>query len=117
MVFQNVFVKTGVRTRAFTNVRRRTALSTLVCSGIALLVIGVFCYLAIWGYAYHLSLVRHSLLKERSMLHQQYSLLRNQREVLHNPQRIRQQAESYGMVMLSAPQAIRLEPVVMAQTR
>jgi hypothetical protein len=112
MVFQDV-VRTGVRVRSKAVVRYRILAGTrLWC---VFVVAGVVAYITACGYVYNLSRERHRLFIQREALRKEYYLLLSRCEALRNPVRIQKQAQAFGMVPLTQPQAVASAPVVLAQ--
>lgn len=112
MVFQHA-VRTGVR------VHSKAVAGSRVLSGVRLwctiVAAGAVAYITACGYVYNLSRERHRLVVQRNELKQEYLLLRSQCAALRNPLRIQKQAKSYGMVLLTEPQAVATTPIVLAQ--
>ncbi|GIV16610.1 MAG: hypothetical protein KatS3mg022_2045 [Armatimonadota bacterium] len=113
MVFQHV-VRTGVRVRSKAVAGSRVLYGArLWCT--LVVAVGAVAYITACGYVYNLSRERHRLMVQRNELKREYLLLRSQCEALRNPLRIQKQAKSYGMVLLTEPQAVAAAPVVLAQ--
>ncbi len=112
MVFQHA-VQAGGRVGSKAVARYRVlSWARLWCVAVA---VGMVAYIAACGYVYNLSRERHDLLKQRNALREEYLLLRSRCEALRSPLRIHKQAEAYGMVLLTEPQAVAGAPVVLAR--
>lgn len=114
MVFQDV-LRSGGRTRSRAVTKSRVLVGTRWWYLLA--AAGAMLYIGVCGYVYSLSRERHRLLLYREQLRQQNLVLQSERETLRHPVRIRQKAEAFGMVLLTEPQAVGSQPVMLAQHR
>ncbi|MCS6948990.1 MAG: hypothetical protein RMM06_03465 [Armatimonadota bacterium] len=114
MVFQDV-IRSGGRTRSHAVARSRVTVGARWWCVLA--AAGAIAYVGACGYLYSLSRERHQLLLQRDQLRKENLLLQSQCETLRNPLRIRQEAQAFGMVLLTKPQALAEKPVMLAQHR
>lgn len=114
MVFQDV-LRSGGKARSRAVAKSHALVGARWWSVLA--AAGAIAYLSACGYVYSLSRERHQLLLQRDQLRKENLLLQSQCEALRHPQRIQREAQAFGMVLLTEPQAIGEKPVMLAQRR
>lgn len=114
MVFQDV-IRGGGRTRSRTVARSRVLVGARWWC--VLIAAGAIAYVGACRYVYSLSREHHQLQLQREQLRKENLLLQSQCETLRNPLRIRTEAQAFGMVLLTEPQALAEKPVMLAQNR